>query len=83
MTHRTATERLREMLDERGMRWRTGELIHRSTDDITLWSVDGHAVRADEYKDGRLLIETSLTPEQAIAMFDSNDDTTRDMEAER
>ena len=63
----SATEELRRLLDERGVRWYTGEIIHKSKNEVTAWLVDGYAVRADEHKDGRLVIEMNLTPAQTIA----------------
>ncbi len=58
----SATERLRELLDERGVRW-----IEWKDPNTTAWFDGSNAVRADEY-DGHseLLVERVMTPEQAI-----------------
>ena len=63
----SATERLRELLDERGVEW-----IEWKDPDTTAWFDGAHVVRADEY-DGQLLVERVMTPEQAIAATLEND----------
>ena len=60
----TATEKLRDMLDERGLEWTHGGMFHR-----THWVIDGiHYVAFEQ--GGKLYLQSSmgpLTPEQAIA----------------
>ena len=58
----SATERLRELLDDRGVKW-----IEWKDPDTTAWLDGSHGVRAEEY-DGQLLVERVMTPEQAIAV---------------
>lgn len=63
-----ATERLRELLDERGVEWREPDSILRRSQ--TLWDVDGVTWTAIERRDGFLRVESKTryyTPEQAIA----------------
>lgn len=57
---RSATDRLRALLDERGVEWRKVGM------DGTAWSEGAGAVRADEYERGLLLVERTMSPEQAI-----------------
>lgn len=58
----TATERVRELLDERGVEWDYG--ITGST--TTMFSVNGIDITFTPLRDG-LVCSTILTPEQAIA----------------
>lgn len=63
----TATGRLRELLDERGVEWREHRYNGRSV--TTLWRALGSEwhFRESEYKHIRSrLIVDSLTPEQAV-----------------
>lgn len=55
----SATDELRELLDERGVK-------HRDYCDTTAWLDGSHVARADEYED-QLLVERVMTPEQAIS----------------
>ena len=58
----TATERLRELLDERGVEW-DGE----SYEKCTFWNEETNMAVASEGRDGKLWVSQNLTPEQAIA----------------
>ena len=64
----TATEKLRSMLDERGVEW-WPDTYYKDTN--TCWRIDGFEWRASE-RDGKLLIGGTytkyLTPEDAIAV---------------
>lgn len=60
----TATERLRALLDERGVEWRDDSSIYGTR--RTVWKVDGVTFVAAEVS-GRLKVSGYLTPEQAIA----------------
>lgn len=56
----STTERLRELLDERGVKWTEWKDPY-----TTAWLDGSHGVRAEEYDD-QLLVERVMTPEQAI-----------------
>lgn len=58
----TATEELRRILNERGVKWIHGRLSSEST----AWLDGDMAVVANEYGDGLLLVERKMTPEQAV-----------------
>ena len=75
MTEKTATERLREMLDERGV-------AHSDHYLSTTWR-DGHGIlhlAGEPMADGSLVVDM-LTPEQAIAATLADDDYERKMDA--
>ena len=59
----TATDKLRELLDKRGVKWT--EWLPRTA---TCWTDGTHGFVADPNDDGRLWLSMSMmTPEQAIA----------------
>lgn len=58
----TATEHLRELLDERGVEW-----IELVDPGATAWCNGSEGFIADEYENGKLELKTLKTPEQAIA----------------
>lgn len=64
----TATDELRELLDERGVEWTNPNSILR--DDMTSWVANGFDYDAFEVSDGTLVLSAAhqddLTPEQAI-----------------
>ena len=64
----SATERLRALLDERGVEWWPAKYYK---DENTVWRANGMEWRASEQTDGKLLIGCTslahLTPEQAVA----------------
>lgn len=66
----TATERLRELLDERGVEWAAPDESWNQ-DSITYWKVGSIKWVAFESENGTLWLNcnsvTDLTPEQAIA----------------
>lgn len=57
----TATDRLRAMLDERGVEWRS------DSENVTFWNTDADVAVASQGYDGMLWVSARLTPEQAIA----------------
>ena len=59
----SATERLRAMLDERGVEWRDDSSIYGTR--RTVWTADGVTYVAAEVS-GRLKVSGYLTPEQAV-----------------
>ena len=59
----SATDRLRELLDERGVEWRDDSSIYGTR--RTVWAADGVTYVAAEVS-GRLKVSGYLTPEQAI-----------------
>lgn len=65
----TATEKLRTMLDERGVEWTNPNSSLR--DEMTSWVANGFDYDAFEVPDGTLVLtaahQDDLTPEQAIA----------------
>ena len=65
----TATEKLRAMLDERGVEWTNPNTSLR--DEMTSWVANGFDYDAFEVPDGTLVLtaahQDDLTPEQAIA----------------
>lgn len=71
MSDKSPTERLREMLDERGVEWTAPNSILR--DEMTCWMAGGFDYEAFEIPepDGTFLLtaahQEELTPEQAIA----------------
>lgn len=69
----TATERVRELLDERGVEWDYG--ITGST--TTMFSVNGVDLTFTPMRDG-LVCSTILTPEQAIAATLGSSNCTND-----
>ena len=71
MTDKTPTERLRELLDERGVEWLNGDWLPMDSDvveHVTVFNdASGYQVKVTEGWDGGLHIDVGLTPEQAIA----------------
>ncbi len=71
----SATEELRRLLDERGVKW-WPDTYYKDTN--TCWRIDGFEWRASE-RDGKLLIGGTytkyLTPEGAIAVTVSDERT--------
>lgn len=57
----SATERLRELLDERGVEW-DGE----SYEGVTFWNEETNLAVASDGADGELWVSQSITPEEAI-----------------
>lgn len=57
----TATERLRELLDERGVKW-DGE----SYEGVTFWNEETNLAVASDDRDEKLWVSMRLTPEQAV-----------------
>ena len=67
----TATERLRALLDERGVEWGNIDARGHESDYLTEWQFDGNKARATaiEWSIGNLSIDIGLygrTPEQAV-----------------
>lgn len=54
-------EKLRKLLDERGVEWRS------DSENITFWKTDADVAAASQGYDGMLWVSARLTPEQAIA----------------
>lgn len=67
MTDNRTTEKLRKLLEERGVEWKSG----RTNENNTSWDVGDLRVTAKELSDGTLLMQQysrkHFTPEQAIA----------------
>lgn len=65
----SATERLRELLDERGIEW-SDRSLHPDRQYITDWSYGGFLIAAVESHDGKLELLSDyhclITPEQVI-----------------
>ena len=64
----TATERLRELLDERGVEWSAQDRFTRDVE--TRWLFPASSAQFTEYEDGMTIMVISgaeWTPEQAIA----------------
>ena len=75
MNTNSATKRLRQLLDGRGVKYDTGETVNGGVV-ATFWSGrDGHQCSAiegaddipDDIPDGEVCVQVYLTPEQAIA----------------
>lgn len=67
----TQTDRLRAMLDERGVEWRS------DSENVTFWNTDADVAAASQGYDGMLWVSARLTPEQAIAATLGNDGVAR------
>ena len=66
MTDQTATERLRALLDERGVEWRP--IAWNPKKETFYYTSDGVGFCADEYVDGvKIYTDALITPEQAVA----------------
>lgn len=68
MSDKTATERLRQLLDERGVKW--GRLVDSRGIIGTFWWVNHDQCSALEGADdipiGKLSVQANLTPERAV-----------------
>ena len=71
MSEKSATERLRGLLDERGIEWRSPpHYSSESEDNETIFKVNGFEWYANDHGNGYLALRTCkllVTPEQAIA----------------
>lgn len=80
MSFMTATERLRELLDERGVEWTSSRYSGARHAEHTKWRTKrGHHARFSEFNDGQLALvidAPSITPEQAIAVTLGDTDAT-------
>lgn len=86
MSDKTATERLRELLDERGVEYDRAATINGGTV-ATFWydrggnscsAIEGADDIPDDIPDGKVCMQVYVTPEQAIAATLGDADATRE-----